>query len=114
MTTDHLLTTFIEQRIREYVEPSKEGTPKGHRVGFSKTKFHASLLSALTSLKEKHIARQLKVSYGLLRKWHVEPDFKQILSAHIRDFAEYFWDVMRTNARKTVIASIEKEPNAIL
>lgn len=113
MTTDHLLTSFIEQRIREYVEPSKEGTPKGHRVGFSKPKFHASLLSALTSLKEKDIARQLKLSYGLLRKWHVEPDFKQILSAHIRDFAESFWDVIRTNARDTMIASLDKQSDTI-
>ena len=39
---------FLQHKLREYVEPSRAGTPKGEPVGLSKQKYHAALLRGLS------------------------------------------------------------------
>src|SRR5262245_17205994 len=98
MRTRNLLKQFIEDRMHAYQEPTREGTARGEPVGFSRDKYHAALLSALTGLSQKSIADKLGISYGVLRKWHVESDFKNALSANLRDFNMFFWARIRENA----------------
>lgn len=66
---------FLQRKLREYVEPSRAGTPKGEPVGLSKQKYHAALLRGMTSLALKQIAREVHVSYDLMRKWDTEDPF---------------------------------------
>jgi hypothetical protein len=84
--------------MHAYQEPTREGTARGEAVGFSRDKYHAALLSALTGLSQKSIADELGISYGVVRKWHVEPDFKDKMSAHLREFNMIFWARIRENA----------------
>lgn len=84
-----LLTTFIKNQVRTYKPPSRAGTPKGDKIGFSREKFLVSLLS-ITSLKQKDIAAQAAVSHALVRKWNTEPEFKQAVEKHRRKLADTF------------------------
>ena len=70
-----------------YQEPTRSGTTRGEAVGFSKDKYHAALLSALTGLSQKSIAENLGISYGVVRKWHVEPEFKEAMSSNRGEFS---------------------------
>ena len=76
---------FLESRLRQYVEPSREGTPKGQPVGFSRSKYHATLLG-LTSLDLHRQAREAGVAYGVLRKWRTETAFKKAVTQHALAF----------------------------
>jgi len=84
-----LLTTFIKNQLHTYKPPSRAGTPKGDKIGFSREKFLVSLLS-ITSLKQKDIAAQAAVSHGLVRKWNTEPEFKQAVEKHRGELADTF------------------------
>lgn len=84
-----LLGRFIQKKVQEYIEPSKEGTPRGEPVGFSGAKYGASLYG-LTNIKQKEIAEHLNISHGLLRKWNTEEAFKEMVDKHCREFAEVF------------------------
>src|SRR5215472_5731220 len=77
------LREFIKQKVEAYEEPQREGTPRGEPVGLSRVKYHATLLSAWTNLREKEIAKRLRVSYGLLLKWRTEPAFKEQLRRRV-------------------------------
>jgi hypothetical protein len=92
--SEKLLAKFIADKLNTYVEPTKEGTPKGEPVGFSSTKYKATLYR----LRERVLdtsedltaqAKELKVSYGLLRKWRSEQDFKDLVSQHEKEFVNY-------------------------
>ncbi len=69
-----VLGGFIENKLREYVEPERAGTPKGEPVGLSRKKFHAVLLN-LTSIDLLKTAIHVGVSYGVIRKWRTEDVF---------------------------------------
>jgi len=84
------LQDFIDQSLSDYVEPTREGTARGERIGYSRQKFHASILMALSSLKEKEIAQRLKVSYGLTRQWSIDREFSKMMQQHVVDFGTYF------------------------
>ena len=80
-----LLQEFINFKLREYKEPQREGTVKGDPIGLSVRKYHVTLLM-LYGLKLKKIASDIGVSYGLLRKWTTEEDFKRTIGDHHTDF----------------------------
>src|SRR4030095_9560911 len=84
------LSKFIASKLAEYVEPSKKGTPKGEAVGFSLTKYQATLFTLRESLIDnedlKAQAKKLGISYGLLRKWRSEEKFKEVVSQHEKEF----------------------------
>jgi hypothetical protein len=100
MRNRNLLRNFIKEKMQTYREPTREGTARGEAVGFSRDKHHAALLSALTGLSQKSIADKLGISYGVVRKWHVESDFKELMSANLREFNMFFWTRIRENANE--------------
>ena len=67
------LTDFIASKLKKYIEPQRQRTPRGETIGLSKKKYHASLLM-LTNKRQKDIAGETKSSYGLVRKWNTEKD----------------------------------------
>ena len=87
------LAKFIDSKLKEYVEPTRMGTPKGEAVGFSLTKYQATLFTLRESLLDnedlKAQARKLGISYGLLRKWRSEQSFKDLVSQHEKEFITY-------------------------
>jgi hypothetical protein len=84
-----LLGKFIMNKLSSYVEPSRKGTPKGEPIGFGRTKYEASLYMLL-NLGLKDVANDLHISYGLLKKWRTEPEFKIMVFDHIIEFTEIF------------------------
>lgn len=85
-----LLEPFIERKVRSYREPQRTGTPKGEKVGISRTKYHAAALALTTQFSRKEQAAVLGISYGLLRKWHTEDGFFEKKDELARDFAHAF------------------------
>jgi hypothetical protein len=71
------------------VEPARLGTPRGAPVGFSRKKLAAALLT-LTSRDVKRTAKDLGVSYGVLRKWRSEGPFKALVKRLEDEFVERF------------------------
>jgi hypothetical protein len=86
--------------MHAYQEPTRAGTARGEPVGFSRDKYHAALLSALTGLSQKLIADKLGISYGVVRKWHVESEFKDEMASNLREFNIFFWARIRENANE--------------
>jgi hypothetical protein len=72
----------------KYKEPTRKGTPKGEKIGFPSKKYFASILVGITNRKVKDIAQQSDVSYGLLRKWKTESDFKALAENHCSEFVD--------------------------
>lgn len=92
--TRTLLGRFVQEKTQQYIEPLREGTPRGEPIGLSAVKYGASLYG-LTNIKQKEIAERLDISHGLLRKWHTEEPFKAMIDKHCREFAEVFIRNMR-------------------
>lgn len=84
-----LLKKFIREKLKNYVEPERRGTPKGDSIGLSKVKYEATLLM-LTSAPYKEIAKFLNISHGLVLKWRTEPSFKATLDEHQTEFSTLF------------------------
>lgn len=84
-----ILGEFIKNKIENYVEPERKGTPKGELIGFSLVKYKATLFM-LTNKKVKEIVKILGISEGLLRKWKTEQSFKDLENEHINDFINYY------------------------
>ena len=87
------LGAFIQRKLAHYVEPTREGTPKGVSVGLSRQKYHAALLAGLTTLDLKKIAREVRVSYPLVRKWRTEDPFCDAGYQAAEEFASNEFDV---------------------
>jgi hypothetical protein len=81
-----LLSRFIKEKISVYQEPLRQGTQKGETIGYSLKKYQAMLL-CLYNWEKKKIAEIAGVSYGLLRKWRTEEEFKQLLSESADEFS---------------------------
>jgi hypothetical protein len=84
---------FMADKLANYVEPTKEGTPRGEPIGFPLAKYKATLYA----LRERLLpskgdlvsqAKELGVSYGVLKKWRSEKKFKEMVSQHEKDFAK--------------------------
>ena len=84
-----LLCRWMAKKLNEYSEPQREGTPKGETIGFGDKKYKA-VLSSLIGNSVKHTAKFVDVSYGVLRKWRTEPDFKKQADIHLIEFAQYY------------------------
>jgi hypothetical protein len=104
-----LLRQFIEDTMRGYIPPEREGTPRGEAIGLSAVKYRATLFG-LMNIKQKDVAKELGVSHGLLRKWHTEELFRETLDRHCREFTGLFMRNLRErlkrreDATKTYIA----------
>ena len=84
-----LIVNFVDDKLSNYQEPSRAGTPKGEKIGLSRKKFSASLMR-MTNLKLKEIALKNDVSYPLMRNWCGQDEFKQQVTKHNREFAVHF------------------------
>ena len=80
-----LLMKFILYRVHTYQEPTRKGTARGEVIGFSQTKYRATLMG-LTNLSVKKTAAIVEVSYGLLLKWRTEDAFRQMIDQHHKEF----------------------------
>jgi hypothetical protein len=108
-----LLKKYLLEKSSAYHEPQRAGTPKGEPVGFSLLKYKATLFG-LTNVKQKDIASDMKISHGLLRKWHTEEPFKALVDRHCREFAALFMKNIgdRVNRRKTAVSAYSQQPLA--
>jgi hypothetical protein len=88
-----LLTRFLREKLAGHVEPTRQGTPRGAPVGFSRKKLAAALF-AVTSADVKPTAREVGVSYGVVRKWRTEPAFKALVERLEDEFVERFCAVV--------------------
>ena len=82
-----LLEVFISARTKHYDPPERKGKKRGEAIGIPLHKYKASLLY-LTVDGQKGIAKGAKVSYGLLRKWKTEQEFRNLIKEHKKDFIE--------------------------
>jgi hypothetical protein len=99
------LQSFIQEKTDNYIEPQREGTPRGEPIGLSLVKYKASLY-ILTNKKLKEIAKELEISYGLLRKWKTEKAFSSIVEKHREEFAGLFVDHARVDLARGEIGKI--------
>ncbi len=87
-TEQTALQWFIEKYSKEYQPPvGRAGIKKGEKIGFSQAKYDASLYSGLTNKSLKDIAKDLNISYGVLKLWRIEKDFKELMDRHVRHFS---------------------------
>ncbi len=84
-----LLTRFIMEKDLNYEEPQREGTPKGNAIGFSKNKHYAALWM-LKNKKLQDVAKLLEISYGVVRNWNTEKEFKDLVTKYQNEFVRYF------------------------
>lgn len=82
-----LFRAYYEQKIGSHFEPQREGIKRGEKIGFSKQKFTAALLVGLAAHSLKEVAEKVEVSYGLLRQWNMDREFRDIAENTCKEFA---------------------------
>lgn len=82
---DNSLAIFVNEIMDHYQEPTRTGIPKGEPIGFSKQKMGCCLLM-LSHMTLKQISKFTGVSYGLLKKWRTEDEFKRRHEGFAREF----------------------------
>jgi hypothetical protein len=98
MKKEILLKVFeawVTPRLAAYQEPTREGTPRGSSIGFSKTKYYAANLMMLHELVKAPLAElaiKADVSHELIRKWRTEKKFNDLAYYSYRDFVKYVED----------------------
>lgn len=90
---------YISEQLKGYIEPQRKGIPRGQPIGMHKNKFTAALLISLTNVKQRQIARDMDINYGLLRKWNSEKEFQKAKSRHRRRFIELFESLVICNVQ---------------
>jgi hypothetical protein len=89
-----LFAAFMAKKVKTYVEPLKKGTPRGDPIGFSLVKYRATLYA----LRERVLpgkrdfvtqAKELGISYGVIRKWWSEQKFRDMVDQHEKEFLRY-------------------------
>jgi hypothetical protein len=98
------LVSFCSQKLSNFQDPERKGTPKGDPIGFGRDKYHCALLS-LTNLSLIEISEKVGVSYGVLRKWNHEQDFKDQVNNFVREFTKELSGLM--NRRQIHSQSVE-------
>jgi len=85
-----LLSRFTTEKAEGYVEPTREGTARGNPIGFPREKHLAVLSRALIEPNLKGLAEKLNISYGVLRNWSTEREFKRLMQQYREEFIEVF------------------------
>lgn len=85
----NLIETFIEEELRDHVEPQRKGTTRGDPIGFPRVKVVAAVLLTISGRTERSVAAELGISESLIRKWHHEQAFKDRMLKTKRDFKVY-------------------------
>jgi hypothetical protein len=95
-----LLQNFLVQKLKDYKEPIRKGTPRGEPVGLCKAKYTMTLLMLYNNpLKTASIKGHVS-SYGLLRKWQTEDVFNKMVEAHSREFGKLVAMHLRRRAKR--------------
>jgi hypothetical protein len=119
------LFEFIIQKQLAYEEPQREGTPRGEKIGLSRKKHLATLFTGLTNIKLKTLGEDLKktplvvdsddhkkkqfaddlndlvhTSYGLLRKWNTERDYKNQVEDYCEECAHHILKIVEDSVYK--------------
>lgn len=81
-----LLSRYINEQSAAYREPARRGTRRGETIGYSRKKYAAALL-CLYGWEVKTTAEVAGVSYGLLRKWRTEEEFRALIDRHAEEFS---------------------------
>ncbi|MDO8282538.1 MAG: hypothetical protein Q7U10_07945 [Thermodesulfovibrionia bacterium] len=102
------LKYFIDDKVSIYKEPQRKNTPKGDPIGFSLNKYKASL-HMLRGISQKKISEEIGISYGLLRKWNTEEDFKKLLIEHFNEFNRYYVLWKQRQSRHPSILKIRRD-----
>lgn len=104
LTQGSVLFDFITRKIREYREPQRKGTPRGDKIGFPWNKHIMSLWVGLTNDKlvtiAKNVGVNIGVSYGLLKKWNSEEDFKLQADRYAQEFVSFIVNGLKSEFRK--------------
>lgn len=74
------LQNFINKKMRAYNPPASK-----REGGLFSQKYKATLIF-LTNKLQEDIAREVGVSYGLIRKWRTEDKFWQTINEHYKEF----------------------------
>ena len=82
-----LLNRFLYEKLQGYAERTRKGTPRGDRIGFPKAKYWAALI-ALTNTPLQEAARVVGITYGLLRRWRSEVEFKALVASLREEFVD--------------------------
>ena len=89
-----VLEEFIQEKGDGYQEAERKGTPRGEPVGFSKVKYLTSLWM-MTNLTLKDVSKKTGVSYGLVRKWHIQERFLHTIKRHCDEFVGLFIEYIK-------------------
>jgi len=84
-----IIDQFQDAVLKEHREPEREGVAKGDPIGFSRAKKAAALWVAITQKEKKQIAKELEISYSVLRKWETEPTFRALMHRYAGDFGTF-------------------------
>ena len=93
------LDKFIIEKIKQYREPQRKGTPRGVEIGLSLRKYSAAGWS-LKNISLKELAEKVGVSYGLLRKWKTEKAFKEQIAELQSEFITHLSKHLRARGEK--------------
>jgi hypothetical protein len=83
-----MLYRYCDKEINNFAEPVRSGLKKGDKIGFSFAKNAAAILTALTNLQMKIIARDTGISYASLRTWNIQHDFIMEKERRLDEFAK--------------------------
>jgi transcriptional regulator with XRE-family HTH domain len=89
MIDSNILTSFIQEKLRKYDEPQREGSRRGEPIGASIKKYHAAML-VLTDKTLEEIADEVGVSHGTVRNWNSDEEFKNLTSELANSFIAYY------------------------
>jgi hypothetical protein len=85
---DRMLSKWIHEKWNAYVPPTRKGTPKGELIGFSERKYYAGLMM-LKGYTLKQASEEACVSYGLIRKWNMQPEWKKMINQHRAEYIDH-------------------------
>lgn len=85
------LNDYARHRLQNYQEPQRKGRLRGEKIGFSREKYYAAVLTILypNCLSIKEIANLAGVSIGVYRTWRTEDDFLQEVENESAQLGEF-------------------------
>lgn len=93
MKTNLFFDYYLADKLRNYDVPERLGSVRGEPLGLSLEKYRATFYFVF-KVQIKDIAEHLGISYGLLRKWRTEDEFKKVMDINIREYASAVAEVL--------------------
>lgn len=90
-----IFRSWAEPQMAAYRQPSRRGTPKGHKIGLSWSKKYSALIQSLhgpMSIPELCDAlenmAEFRISPALMKLWRTEGQFRDVANQATREFAD--------------------------